>query len=102
MGVSGGRPTITLRATGFSRSEVAQQAARQRLSLGRMLAAAALYFVSDLGRGRPAARLPRFKLGQEDGGSLKVTLEMERNTGEAIDGCARRERVPVERVLEHA
>jgi hypothetical protein len=69
-----------------------------------MLSLAVLYFVSDLGSSRLAAKLP--SLGQDrqrDGREqLEVTLELDGDTWRAVADHARREDVPLERIVEHA
>src|SRR3954447_10472084 len=104
MEVKGVRRTFTLKLSRFSRDELAEQADRDGMALARVLSLAALYFASDLMRARPAARLPRFKegLAEEDGQALQVTLELDEEVWGAVDDYALREKVPVERVLEHA
>ncbi len=104
MEVAGVKRPVTLSATSFSRSEFAEQAARDHVSVERLLSLAVLYFVSDLGKGRAAAKLPPFKphSGQDGSESLQATLELDKRTWSAVADHARREGVPVERMVEHA
>jgi hypothetical protein len=91
---------MKLRLDPFSKDALGEEAARSGSAPARVLRMAAAYYLADEGSGRVAWRVPRFLRGLEDARDLDV--EVDDKTREALVAAARRQKVSVERLAEHA
>src|SRR4051794_14317255 len=94
---------FALRLGGFGRAALSQQAARQRVSLDRMLAEAVLYYTADLPSRRPAARPPELLRGNkraERAGwrGTDVVLDLDQTTWRVLEKESRGRQLPLERL----
>jgi hypothetical protein len=98
---------FALRLGGFGRAALSQQAARQRVSLDRLLGEAVLYYTADLPSGRPAARLPELLRGDKRAERARwrvtdVALELDQTTWRVLEEESRGRQLPLERLIEYA
>jgi hypothetical protein len=97
---------LALRLGGFGRAALAHQAARQRVSLDRLLREAVLYYAADLPSGRPAARPPDLLRGTpvEPTGAraTDVVLDLDERTWRVLDRESSRRELQLERLIVYA
>jgi hypothetical protein len=92
---------MTLALGGFGRMAIEGQASRYGLRPEELVSRAARYYLADLGLKRPARRTPRFR---REAGEPELELELDLDADEwtALRQEAKRQGVPLERLLEHA
>jgi hypothetical protein len=93
--------SMMLALGGFGREAIEEHARRYTLSMDALLGRAAEYYVSERGSERVTQRLPRFRR-EPAAPRAPVEIDLEPEVWEALQKEARRQGVPVERVLEHA
>ncbi len=79
-----------------------QQARAERLDLAQLVAQACTYYESELEGERPATTAPRFRpppLGRE---TRTLTIELSAGCLQRLEQEAERQRLALERLLEHA
>ena len=94
--------SVTLELEEFGYGALEDQTRSYGISLGDFLRAAALYYLADIGSGRPATRVPSFHRRSDLKGGLDVELELEESAWGALEAEAERQQVSLERLLEHA
>jgi hypothetical protein len=92
---------LTLAFGHFGWRSLAAEARRERRSLEELLSAAAGYFHSELGSGRAALLVPRAGRQPQGPGST-IELELPAPVWRELEAESARQRVPLERLLEHA
>jgi metal-responsive CopG/Arc/MetJ family transcriptional regulator len=96
--------TLSLSFDEFGLSALDAEAKRHGIARPELVRTAALYYLSDLGSGRIATRVPRLPDTRRDGTprSLEIELELDPTAWDALDGEAERQQVSRERLIEHA
>lgn len=95
------RRSLKLALDEFGRATLEGEAARYRVSAGELVGNAAEYFLGDRDSGRPALKVPRFARGGATP-ELDVEVDLDERTWDEAEAEAARQRVPLERLLEHA
>jgi len=99
----GGRARHTLKLTfdEFGWQSLESEARRQNETLDDLLSRAAAYFDAERPTSRAAMRAPSFKRGGR-GIEREIRLEVNRDRWKGLEDEARRQGIPLERLLEHA
>jgi hypothetical protein len=95
------RRSLKLALDEFGRATLEGEAARYRVSAGELVGHAVQYYLSDRDSGRPALKVPRFARGAS-APDLEVTVDLDESTWDQAGSESARQRVPLERLLEHA
>jgi predicted DNA-binding ribbon-helix-helix protein len=95
------RRRLTLSFEEFGWEALVTQAEKEHETLDQLLANACAYFESELGSGRRATRLPRFK-PRARGTAREISIELGDLSWERLAGVAEDEGVALENVIEHA
>jgi hypothetical protein len=95
------RRSLKLALDEFGRATLEGEAARYSVSPGELVGNAVEYFLADRDSGRPALRVPRFARSA-NAPELDVEIDVGDRTWEEAEAEAVRQRVPLERLLEHA
>jgi predicted DNA-binding ribbon-helix-helix protein len=85
----------------FGWEALVTQAEREHETLDQLLAYACAYLESELGSGRYATRLPRFK-PRARGTIREISIELGNDSWERLERMADDEGVALENVIEHA
>jgi hypothetical protein len=93
---------VTVILGDFVANVLREQARANALSPGEFLDLAARYYLAERSTGRPALKLPDFLEDRPDGATIALELDLEEASWEELEGVARGEGAPPERVLEHA
>jgi hypothetical protein len=93
--------TLKLAFDDFGWTSLVAEAKRERRSLEELLSRAARYLRSELGAGRGALRVPPFAR-QPQGRGSRIELALTAAVWRDLEAEAARQRVPLERLLEHA
>ncbi len=94
--------SVTLDFDDFGHRALEEQSRRFELSRDDFLRLATLHFLTDLESERAATRVPSFRRGPEQEGGLTLALELEISAWRSLEEEAARQRVRLERLLEHA
>jgi predicted DNA-binding ribbon-helix-helix protein len=86
----------------FALESLEEEAVRQRTSLGTILRHALLYYLSERDAQRVAARVPSFAQGARGGSERRVDVDLEPLEWRDLEQAARRERVTLAALIEHA
>ena len=95
------RHQLTLRFDEFGWESLESEARRDGETLDDVLSRAAAYFDAERPAPRAALRAPAFKPNGR-GTPREIRLEVNRDCWEGLESEARRQGVPLERLLEHA
>ena len=95
------RRALTLRFDEFGWERLESEAGRNRDALDELLSRAAAYFCAERSRSRTAALAPGFKPGAR-GTPREIRLEGDADCWKGLEAEARRQGIPLERLLEHA
>lgn len=95
------RRALTLRFDEFGWESLESEAGRNGDGLDELLSHAAAYFYAEPSMSRTAARVPGFKPGAR-GTPREVRLEGDADCWNGLEAEARRQGIPLERLLEHA
>ena len=97
------RRSLKLALDDFGRATLEGEAARYSVDPGELVGHAVDYYLADRDSGRPALRVPRFdRTATSTVAPLELDVELEDRTWEEAESEAARQRVSVERLLEHA
>ena len=95
------RRSLKLALDDFGRATLEGEAARYSVEPAELVGHAVRYYLADRDSGRPALRVPRF--GRSAAAApLELDLELDERAWEEAEAEAARQRVPLERLLEHA
>jgi hypothetical protein len=92
---------IPIKADEFVWTALEERSRAEQVDLGQLVAQASAYYVSELGGGRTATKVPRLG-GGERGESRTVTLELDAAALTRLQEEAERQEVTLDRVLTHA
>ena len=95
------RRSLKLALDEFGRATLEGEAARYSVSPGELVGNAVKYYLSDLDSGRPALKVPRFARAATSP-ELEVDVNIDAGAWDQAEAEASRQRVPLERLLEHA
>ena len=95
------RRSLKLALDEFGRATLEGEAARYRVSSGELVGTAVEYFLGDRDSGRPSLKVPRFARNTT-APELDVEVDLDGRTWDEAESEASRQRVPLERLLEHA
>jgi hypothetical protein len=95
------RRSLKLAFDEFGRATLEGEAERYSVEPGELVGHAVEYFLADRDSGRPALRVPRFARTAV-APPLELEVELEEHTWEEAEAESARQRVPLERLLEHA
>ena len=93
---------VTLDFDEFASASLEEQAARGRLTTDDLVRMAASYFLADLGKERPARRVPRFIVHAAPVRRREFRVELPKRDWDALADEADEQAVPLARLLEHA
>jgi hypothetical protein len=96
------RREVTLALEQFGRTSLEARASQLDVPVGALVRQAALYYLAIRGSNRSALRIPRFARERSDEGGFRVEVELDEADWSALEVEAVRQRVPVERLIEHA
>lgn len=97
------RREVTLSLEQFGRTSLETRASDLDVPVGALVRQAALYYLAVRGSNRSALRIPRFARGEPaDDGHLDLAVELDEADWSALEVEAVHQRVPIERLLEHA
>ena len=86
----------------FGASALAEQAERYSVTPAQLGRHAVRYYLSERDSGRMALRVPRFTQGAARDPALELKLDLDPDSWRELDEEAQRQKVSVERLLEHA
>jgi hypothetical protein len=95
------RRSLKLAVDEFGRATLEGEAARYRVSPGELVGTAIEYFLGDRDSGRAALKVPRFARNTA-APELAVEVDLDERTWDEAESESARQRVPLERLLEHA
>ncbi len=95
------RRSLKLALDDFGRATLEGEAARYSVEPGELVGHAVDYYLGDRDSGRPALKVPRFDRTSTVA-PLELVVELDDRTWEEAEAEAARQRVSVERLLEHA
>jgi hypothetical protein len=95
------RRALTLRFDEFGWERLESEAGRNGDALDELLSRAATYFYAERSTRRTATLAPGFKPGAR-GTPREIRLEGDANCWRGLEAEARRQGIPLERLLEHA
>jgi hypothetical protein len=95
------RHTLKLTFDEFGWQSLESEAQRQHETLNDLLSRAAAYFSAERPKSRAAMLAPGFEPGGR-GIEREIRLEVNRDHWEGLEDEARRQGIPLERLLEHA
>ena len=97
------RRSLKLALDDFGRATLEGEAARYSVEPAELVSHAVDYYLADRDSGRPALRVPRFgRTAAPTAAPLELDVELDDRTWEEAEAEAARQRVPLERLLEHA
>jgi hypothetical protein len=94
-------PLVSLALDEFGASALEEHAERFSLSPGQLASRAARYYLSDLGSGRLALRVPRFE-GAREKPPVQLMVELDDDGWRELEAEATRQGASVEALFEHA
>jgi hypothetical protein len=97
--------SMTLELDPFGRTTIESQAEHQEVALGALLRQAVRYYLADRTSGRRGWRYPRFRRNGSYANAdtaFDVVVDVDQLTWQGFTREAQAQRVPVERLLEHA
>ena len=95
------RRSLKLALDDFGRATLEGEAARYSVEPGELVSHAVGYYLADRDSGRPALRVPRFGRSAT-AAPLDLDVELDDRAWDEAEAEAARQRVPLERLLEHA
>ena len=95
------RRSLKLALDDFGRATLEGEAARYSVEPGELVSHAVGYYLGDRDSGRQALRVPRFGRSAP-AAQLELDVELEDRAWDEAEAEAARQRVPLERLLEHA
>jgi hypothetical protein len=95
------RRSLKLALDEFGRATLEGEAARYHVSPGELVGTAVEYFLGDRNSGRSSLKVPRFARNTT-APELDVEIDLDGRTWDEAESEAARQRVPLERLLEHA
>jgi hypothetical protein len=95
------RRSLKLALDDFGRATLEGEAARYSVEPGELVSHAVGYYLGDRDSGRQALRVPRFGRSAT-AAPLELDVELDDRAWEEAEAEAARQRVPLERLLEHA
>ena len=95
------RRSLKLALDDFGRATLEGEAARYSVEPGELVSHAVDYYLADRDSGRPALRVPRFERSAT-AAPLELDVELDARAWDEAEAEATRQRVPLERLLEHA
>jgi hypothetical protein len=95
---------LTLALDEFGQSSLEDHARALKVPLAAIVSQAALYFLAQRGEERAAMTIPRFARGRpySHGRGLELALELHEEDWSTLEVEAVHQKVPLERLLEHA
>jgi hypothetical protein len=96
------RRPLTLALDEFGAAAIEEQAAHYSLTPAELARRAARYYLSDLGSGRIALRVPRLDTGGAGKRSMRLEVDLDADSWRGLEGEAKRQQVPVEALVVHA
>jgi hypothetical protein len=96
------RRLLTLSLDEFAADAIEEQAAQYSVSPAELGRQAARYYLSDLGSGRLALRVPRLDKGGAGRCSMRLPIDLDRDSWRELEAEAKRQEVPIEALVVHA
>jgi hypothetical protein len=96
------RREVTLSLEDFGRTSLESRARDLDVPVSALVRQAALYYLTVRGSERSALRIPRFAREPAGDGRLELSIQLDEADWSALEVEAVHQRVPVERLLEHA
>jgi hypothetical protein len=95
------RRSLKLALDEFGRATLEGEASRYSVAPGELVGNAVKYYLADLDSARPALKVPRFARTASSP-ELDVEVNLDDSAWDMAEAEAARQRVPLERLLEHA
>jgi len=95
------RRSLTLALDEFGQATLQVEAGRLSVSTAELVGQATMYYLEDRPSGRPALRVPRFAR-EASAKTIDLELDLDPHMWDEVEEEARRQRVTVERLVEHA
>jgi hypothetical protein len=95
------RRSLTLALDDFGQATLQVEAGRLSVSTAELVGQATVYYLEDRPSGRPALRVPRFAR-EASAKTIDLELELDPHMWDEVEGEAKRQRVSIERLVEHA
>ena len=96
------RRELRLALQEFGRASLERRARELDIPVGALVRQAALYYLAVRGSERSALRVPRFARAPRSPDGVELALELDQGDWSALEVEAVRQRVPLERLIEHA
>jgi hypothetical protein len=96
------RRLLTLSLDEFGAAAIEEQTAHYSLTPAELARRAARYYMSDLGSGRMALRVPRLDRRDTARRSMRLAIDLDADSWRELEAEARRQDVTVEALVVHA
>ena len=96
------RRLLTLSLDEFGANAIEEHSAHYSLMPAELGRRAARYYLSELGSGRMALRVPRLDKGGAGGRLMRLAIDLDADSWRELEAEARHQEVPVEALVVHA